>query len=102
MPSLTSTGSGVWSSLYATLLQRRWPKEIDAVSAKDVREGTMGPARRTRPAGIDGEGHDQERTSTSTRGRSLPCEPTRCPVPQAVYVPRRLNEGHDFFQARLR
>jgi hypothetical protein len=32
-------------------LQRRWPKEIDAVSAKDVREGTGGPGRRTRPLG---------------------------------------------------
>lgn len=30
-------------------LQRRWPKEIDAVSAQDVREGTGGPGRRTRP-----------------------------------------------------
>ncbi len=32
-------------------LKRRWPKEIDAVSAKDVREGTLGPGRRTRPLG---------------------------------------------------
>jgi 2-keto-4-pentenoate hydratase/2-oxohepta-3-ene-1,7-dioic acid hydratase in catechol pathway len=32
-------------------LQRRWPKEIDAVSAKDVREGAGGPGRRTRPLG---------------------------------------------------
>src|SRR2546428_14042565 len=32
-------------------LQRRWPKEIDAVSARDVREGTAGPGRRTRPLG---------------------------------------------------
>jgi hypothetical protein len=30
-------------------LQRRWPKESDEVSAKDVREGTGGPGRRTRP-----------------------------------------------------
>jgi 2-keto-4-pentenoate hydratase/2-oxohepta-3-ene-1,7-dioic acid hydratase in catechol pathway len=30
-------------------LQRRWPKEIDEVSARDVREGTGGPGRRTRP-----------------------------------------------------
>lgn len=32
-------------------LKRRWPKEIDAVSAKDVREGTLGPGRRARPLG---------------------------------------------------
>ena len=32
-------------------LKRRWPKEIDAVSARDVREGTGGPGRRTRPLG---------------------------------------------------
>jgi 2-keto-4-pentenoate hydratase/2-oxohepta-3-ene-1,7-dioic acid hydratase in catechol pathway len=32
-------------------LQRRWPKEIDEVSARDVREGTGGPGRRTRPLG---------------------------------------------------
>ncbi|MEE9147081.1 MAG: fumarylacetoacetate hydrolase family protein [Candidatus Tectomicrobia bacterium] len=32
-------------------LQRRWPKEIDAVSAQDVREGTGGPGQRTRPLG---------------------------------------------------
>ena len=32
-------------------LKRRWPKEIDAVSARDVREGTMGPGRRARPLG---------------------------------------------------
>jgi 2-keto-4-pentenoate hydratase/2-oxohepta-3-ene-1,7-dioic acid hydratase in catechol pathway len=32
-------------------LQRRWPKEIDAVSARDVREGTGAPGRRTRPLG---------------------------------------------------
>ncbi len=32
-------------------LKRRWPKEIDAVSAKDVREGTLGPGRRIRPLG---------------------------------------------------
>jgi 2-keto-4-pentenoate hydratase/2-oxohepta-3-ene-1,7-dioic acid hydratase in catechol pathway len=30
-------------------LKRRWPKEIDTVSARDVREGTMGPGRRARP-----------------------------------------------------
>ena len=30
-------------------LKRRWPKEIDAVSAKDVREGAGGPGRRARP-----------------------------------------------------
>lgn len=30
-------------------LKRRWPKAIDAVSARDVREGTGGPGRRTRP-----------------------------------------------------
>jgi len=31
-------------------LKRRWPKEIDEVSAKDLREGTgVGPGRRTRP-----------------------------------------------------
>ena len=32
-------------------LQRRWPKEIDEVSAQDVQEGTGGPGRRTRPLG---------------------------------------------------
>jgi len=32
-------------------LKRRWPKEIDEVSARDVREGTGGPGRRTRPLG---------------------------------------------------
>ena len=30
-------------------LKRRWPKEIDAVSAQDVREGAGGPGRRARP-----------------------------------------------------
>ena len=31
-------------------LKRRWPKAIDEVSAKDLREGTgVGPGRRTRP-----------------------------------------------------
>jgi hypothetical protein len=31
-------------------LKRRWPKGIDEVSAKDLREGTgVGPGRRTRP-----------------------------------------------------
>lgn len=30
-------------------LKRRWPKAIDEVSARDVREGTLGPGRRTRP-----------------------------------------------------
>ncbi len=30
-------------------LKRRWPKEIDEVSAKDLREGAGGPGRRTRP-----------------------------------------------------
>src|SRR5712671_3863187 len=30
-------------------LKRRWPKEVDEVSARDVREGTGGPGRRTRP-----------------------------------------------------
>jgi hypothetical protein len=30
-------------------LKRRWPKAIDEVSAKDLREGTGGPGRRTRP-----------------------------------------------------
>jgi len=32
-------------------LKRRWPKEIDEVSATDVRAGTGGPGRRTRPLG---------------------------------------------------
>lgn len=30
-------------------LKRRWPKEIDQQSAKDVREGTGGPGMRARP-----------------------------------------------------
>jgi 2-keto-4-pentenoate hydratase/2-oxohepta-3-ene-1,7-dioic acid hydratase in catechol pathway len=32
-------------------LQRRWPREIDTVSARDVREGTGAPGRRARPLG---------------------------------------------------
>jgi hypothetical protein len=32
-------------------LQRRWPKEIDAVSAKGVRKDMGGPGQRTRPPG---------------------------------------------------
>ena len=30
-------------------LKRRWPKQIDKISAKDVREQTGGPGRRARP-----------------------------------------------------
>jgi hypothetical protein len=30
-------------------LKRRWPKAIDEISAKDLREGAGGPGRRTRP-----------------------------------------------------
>jgi hypothetical protein len=32
-------------------LQRRWPKEVDEVSARDVREGTGRPGQRTRSLG---------------------------------------------------